>query len=751
MQTCAESLSDEEDDEDEDDTNEARDAATKSGTGNTSLSDNPAAPTPSQSDFSYTQLKRIHPLSVPANTDLGAISDLEESALYDVTSIFGQLTPESLFTGQPNEIYFKMPPTWYNRKLFRWTTFPDLSRPRPDGERERLVAGFLNSLHDHCRQWQAARQRPLPQKTRRWLPTVTARLRPDGFHDSMLGIVLVSAGSAVEWSTTLCDVQIVTSADLMPEAVRNLSATAAYIFASQDNCLYHVGLVFAGEDFTIVIHDRAGRAQFVRRDVHKHAILLVRLMVALTLVDTTPLGRGPVLATRADGTRLLTVNGVEYEVVERLHSTPHVRGGGTVCWRCRRSGSDDDYVIKKAWVDSRRAGTEASILKEVEGVYGVPALVDREIAVDIDGNRISTDQFRKCLRMLGRGKELRDVEMLELHRLVMRPCGVPLTEFRSKEELLSGMRDGVVAHWGLWDDRGILHCDISDTNILLRQDEPEERVRRGLLIDLASATHVSGTDKVAPFGHCVGTVAFVSCTLLLHSDVPHGAAHDLESFLYVLMWICTSYNGPKSSRAVPFDVHQTPMGKWHTSQDDLEIGQQKWEIMRGKSEPEFRAFLDETFDPYFDDLKDCVCELRQAIFFNKDGVTHEDVLDIFELHICAQQPVDQRRPPVKWSREEKSRLHCLVGAKQKTDACAKKADEGGDDATAGAHCRVATNSATGAMPPNESALAPALSGYVPPSIAIGQTTCNERLQAEKRKRESSAADEALDVPTKRRA
>ncbi|KAL1739033.1 hypothetical protein HDZ31DRAFT_50039, partial [Schizophyllum fasciatum] len=579
---------------------------------------------------------RIYAISVPRNADHGAAFDLEKSALYGVSGIHAELTPSCLFPDAPMSVFRELPQTIYNRKTWRWTQFPDLCQPYPDGERERLVAAFLNVLYDHSRQWLTAQPQPSPAEDRRWLPGLTTRLQSDGTQKGMFGIVLVPSGAAVEWSTTLCDVQVVSSTDLIPEAVRNLSTSASYVFASQDNCLYHIGLVFAGAEFTIVIHDRAGRAQYTRRQVHKHGPLLAMLMAVLALADTTPLGRDPTIKTRADGTRLLTVNGVEYEIVERLFGSPHVRGRGTVCWRCRRPRSRDDYVIKSAWIDSRRTDTEASFLKEAAGVFGVPQLLDHEIVVGADGSRISTHRFRDCLHIMGRSRELQNVETLELHRLVMRPYALPLKEFRSKEELLSGVRDGVAAHWGLWDDRGILHCDISENNIMLRLDEPEEPLRGGILIDLDCATHVYGRTRVGPPGHRAGTLPFISCTRLLRPGVPHYAVHDLESFLYVLMWVCTSYSGPLRARAEPFDPYHTPLGKWQTSRDEKEVGQQKWDIMYVKTDSEFRAFLDETFDPFFDDLKDCVCELRRAILFSHGRVTHEDILDILEVHICAQ-------------------------------------------------------------------------------------------------------------------
>ena len=114
--------------------------------------------------------------------------------------------------------------------------------------------------------------------------------------------------------------------------------------------------------------------------------------------------------------------------------------------------------------------------------------------------------------------------------------------------------------------------------------------------------------------------------------------HDLKSFLYLLMWICTSYAGPMSAREPGFDPYQFTMGQWFSGDPA------KRDIMF-KLEKEFRAFLDDTFDPYFDDLKDCVCEIRRAIFFRKEVTTHEEIYNILEIHACAQQPADKRRRP----------------------------------------------------------------------------------------------------------
>ncbi|KAL1755703.1 hypothetical protein FB107DRAFT_212902 [Schizophyllum commune] len=581
-------------------------------------------------------------LSAPPNADLHDALDLEGSALRDVGDFFEALASLPSLPCPPNRIFYELPQRLYNARTRHWTGYPDLSGVHPDGEREQLVAAFLDDLHDHCREVLTNQGVRVPDEERRWFPTRTSPTHPnDG--STISGAVLVESSSDVAWSNVMCDLQVAGSDDLIPAAVRKLSTTAAYVFATQDDCIYHVGLAFAGDSFAVVVHDRAGRVQCHTRHVHKHGILLVRLVLAMTLTMTR-IGRDPAIVMRPGGTRVLHVNGVEYEILERLFNSYPIRGRGTVCWRCRRPDSDEEYVVKSTWVNVRREESEMSFLEQAQGVDGIPTLVDHELVVDAQGRPRSTDLFRAPLRRSSaRQHELHGIDVLQLHRLVMQPLARPLSDFRSKEELLSAIRDAVAAHLVLCHERGILHNDISENNIMLRA-QITDRLRRGLLIDLDSATYISEPSSAACAGHHLGTLPFMSCTLLLYPGLPHLPIHDLESFLYVLMWICTSYAGPMSARRTGFDPFRSPMGLWFTG-DPTEVGKLKEKIMY-QPPSKFRAFLDDTFDPYFDDLKDCVCEIRRAILFNAEDTTHEDILDILELHACAQQPHDKRRRPV---------------------------------------------------------------------------------------------------------
>ncbi|KIK12077.1 hypothetical protein PISMIDRAFT_45115, partial [Pisolithus microcarpus 441] len=82
---------------------------------------------------------------------------------------------------------------------------------------------------------------------------------------------------------------------------------------------------------------------------------------------------------------------------------------------------------------------------------------------------------------------------------------------------------------------GILHRDISINNAMMYEEvllDGTVRVQ-GLLIDFDYATKVDGSN-------CTGTLPFMAIELLRavnNKPVKHTAAHDLESFIYLLCWI----------------------------------------------------------------------------------------------------------------------------------------------------------------------------------------------------------------------
>ena len=100
-----------------------------------------------------------------------------------------------------------------------------------------------------------------------------------------------------------------------------------------------------------------------------------------------------------------------------------------------------------------------------------------------------------------------------------------------------------------------------------------------------------------------GTRAFMAIGALYGEK--HSFMHDLESFFWVLFWICIHYSGPSESRVVPkYDL-------WNYV-DMKELAKTK----KGEvdDEGDFIRTVEENFMPYYQPLIPWVNRLRKVVF-----------------------------------------------------------------------------------------------------------------------------------------
>ncbi|KAI4285290.1 MAG: hypothetical protein L6R38_000772 [Xanthoria sp. 2 TBL-2021] len=100
-------------------------------------------------------------------------------------------------------------------------------------------------------------------------------------------------------------------------------------------------------------------------------------------------------------------------------------------------------------------------------------------------------------------------------------------------ELLMTLRDAIKAHRSLYLKGNILHRDVSENNIIITNSD-ETGGFAGMLIDLDLAK-VLGSGRSGA-RHQTGTMEFMAIEVLCGID--HTYRHNLESFFYVLLWIC---------------------------------------------------------------------------------------------------------------------------------------------------------------------------------------------------------------------
>ncbi|KMW68999.1 hypothetical protein BDDG_13193 [Blastomyces dermatitidis ATCC 18188] len=205
------------------------------------------------------------------------------------------------------------------------------------------------------------------------------------------------------------------------------------------------------------------------------------------------------------------------------------------------------------------------------------------------------------------GEELYDNRVLRC--LVISPTGRPIYKYESLLELLMALRDAIKAHRSLYLDGNILHRDISENNIIITDPEKADG-HSGMLIDLDLAKEVGSGRSGAR--HQTGTMEFMAIEVLLNID--HTYRHDLESFLYVLIWQCARHGWGKNNH--PKD---SKLRAWYTGNYE-DIANAKLGHM-SKAENMGFGFILREFPPKFRDVLPLCEALRDILFpYNDKGL-----------------------------------------------------------------------------------------------------------------------------------
>ena len=184
---------------------------------------------------------------------------------------------------------------------------------------------------------------------------------------------------------------------------------------------------------------------------------------------------------------------------------------------------------------------------------------------------------------------------------------------------IKGVADFILGHESLLNT-GILHRDVSIGNIMLTENEDD-----GFLIDYDLATRTS-IDRASGAPGKTGTKVFMAIGALLGE--PHNFMHDLESFFWVLFWICIHYDvlkGKIKRRIVP------QYEDWNYLPTERLAREKAGQISKG---------IFDTVDSYFTEhckpLLPCLKELHQVVFpggrrwFTEHRALYSDITKILK-------------------------------------------------------------------------------------------------------------------------
>ncbi|KAG1879922.1 hypothetical protein F4604DRAFT_1923142 [Suillus subluteus] len=225
-------------------------------------------------------------------------------------------------------------------------------------------------------------------------------------------------------------------------------------------------------------------------------------------------------------------------------------GQGTVCYLVKFV--DQEFIVKDHWVLGQELEdvlNEVEMLKRMQGIAGVPWLVDYWVVERGDQTQDQTSHLR-----------FTDFQSMS-------------KSYRTHRELVTALRD-IVSIIHAASKCNVVHRDCSLHNTMI---EDLKGAIRGCLIDWEFAIHAPSTppsdnERILTRGG-TGMIPFMSCKLLSqlvdadmanwsvttsnHSHkrasgttpktlptIEQGYADDLESVLWVFLWVLLNYSGP---------------------------------------------------------------------------------------------------------------------------------------------------------------------------------------------------------------
>ncbi|KAI4869902.1 hypothetical protein F4820DRAFT_455575 [Hypoxylon rubiginosum] len=386
---------------------------------------------------------------------------------------------------------------------------------------------------------------------------------------------------------------------------------AREVLYSQHTRRFVLAFTLAGPLMRIWQFDRLGCIASDEFNVNQDGLRFVASILGFFQMDEKQLGFDPTIMRAADGNQYIDFerNGTrERLIIDRSMKRPFdIAGRGTTCWQAH-SEADPHHplVIKDSW--QKAECDEGKLLQEAtdKGVVNVARLY-HHYTVKVSG---AADDVQQNVR-----KNL-DVTMAEdfrsstqhpaketnrVHRrIILSDQGLPIFCASSRVALLDALDACMDGHRSLLIKTGLLHRDISVNNIVINEKATDPSLRAFLIdLDLAARWELEGRrDKV-------GTRPFMAIGLL--RGEPNRVNHDLESFFWVLFWLCVHYDGPGNC------VGQTRYTRWKSARD-LDLATRKLGTIA--DDAFFETLARRYFTPYFRPLVPWVCLLKAAVFPN---------------------------------------------------------------------------------------------------------------------------------------
>ncbi|KAG1887558.1 uncharacterized protein F5891DRAFT_966720 [Suillus fuscotomentosus] len=230
-----------------------------------------------------------------------------------------------------------------------------------------------------------------------------------------------------------------------------LDTKAWLVFRDQPWRRFVLFLSFYNEYRELRVHfyDHSGGIVTLPVDIHREPDTFQYIMACIVFGRRDCIGFDLTITMNPKMISPITVNDHEYLLLKVLFSCQGLVGRGTVCYLARRNG--EEYIVKDHWVKGNKDAVlnEVKMLEEMEGVSGVPELVEYWLVEVEKGQPDETQNYRQIIHSS-------TMNMSRTHvRLVLKPQARPLHMFRSRKEFVKIIRDIVLGEIATYFGRSL--------------------------------------------------------------------------------------------------------------------------------------------------------------------------------------------------------------------------------------------------------------------------------------------------------
>ncbi|EEH42949.2 uncharacterized protein PADG_07769 [Paracoccidioides brasiliensis Pb18] len=502
-------------------------------------------------------------------------------------------------------------------------------------------------------------RRPLAQPHRPMQGSIAQRKLDIGFVD----VVNATENSRCHWRQILVPGELKNDPryDRPSGSYYDLGRYAREVLAAQDSRRFVLGFTLCGPFLRLWNFDRLGGIASENYDINKDGLQFVSTVLGFLLMSREQLGFDPTIVTIGFERYIkIEKDGVKERLIidKFIGRARCIAGRATTCWKAHREAdeSQSPLVVKDSWQYPERTeegkllqeamksgvknvaryyhhetvcinGKEDDVLTIRKGL-NIPALNDNKGSSKVKGRRSRSQRGQKSQGSTAGQKRPFDcvdtttppppskrtqsssspkptVESNppnRVHRrVIVQDYGKPIYESSSKAVLLGGLAGCIEGYMSLHDKAGLVQSDISPRNLMVNEDD-DNLSWRAFLIDLDLAIKKQ-RDRSSGARGKTGTRAFMAIGVLYGEN--HCFMHDLESFFWVLFWICIHYDGPNKGR------DGGRFEKWNYM-NTIELAEAKKGLING--EGDFLKAAETNFTPYYQSLIPCVKRLRRLVF-----------------------------------------------------------------------------------------------------------------------------------------